>query len=114
MTCCSHWQLSSTELRNQTKLEQVSNTIDTFGEVENKLKSLKKWELFKSRFLKIFGSNNTFVTVDDIVEFINEFIATDGTLNNDEEQEIVSGLSQKDKISELTNALMMKYRTAKV
>ena len=100
-------------IRNQTKLEQVSNTIDTFGEVENKLKLLKKWELFKSRFLKIFGSNNTFVTVDDIVEFINEFIATDGTLNNDEEQEIVSGLSQKDKISELTNALMMKYKTAK-
>ena len=100
-------------IRNQTKLEQVSNTIDTFGEVENKLKLLKKWELFKSRFLKIFGSNNTFVTVDDIVEFINEFISTDGTLNNDEEQEIVSGLSQKDKISELTNALMMKYKTAK-
>lgn len=100
-------------IRNQTKLEQVSNTIDTFGEVDNKLKLLKKWELFKSRFLKTFGSNNTFVTVDDMVEFINEFLATDGTLNNDEEQEIVSGLSQKDRISELTNALMLKYKTAK-
>lgn len=100
-------------VRNQTKLEQISNTIDSFGEVDNKLKLLKKWELFKSRFLKIFGSNNTFVTVDDIVEFINEFLSTDGTLNNDEEQEIVSGLSQKDRISELTNALMLKYKTAK-
>jgi len=100
-------------VRNQAKLEQISNTIDSFGEVDNKLKLLKKWELFKTRFLKIFGSNNTFVTVDDIVEFINEFISTDGTLNYDEEQEIVSGLSKKDKISELTNALMMKYKTAK-
>ena len=100
-------------VRNQAKLEQISNTIDSFGEVDNKLKLFKKWELFKSRFLKIFGSNNTFVTVDDIVEFINEFISTDGSLNYDEEQEIVSGLSKKDKISELTNALMMKYKTAK-
>lgn len=88
-------------VRNQAKLEQISNTIDSFGEVDNKLKLLKKWELFKTRFLKIFGSNNTFVTVDDIVEFINEFISTDGSLNYDEEQEIVSGLSKKTKSQNL-------------
>lgn len=83
------------------------------------MKLLKKWELFKSRFLKIFGSNNTFVTVDDIVNFINEFILTDGTLNKnendkDEDGEIVAigvELTEKDKISELTRALMEKYKT---
>ena len=102
-------------IRNQTKLEQVSNTIDTFGEVGNKLKLLKKWELFKQRYIKTFGSNNTFVTVDDIVNFINEFISTDGTLNKDEDEEIVAigvELTEKDKISELTKALMEKYKTA--
>jgi hypothetical protein len=61
-------------IRTDWKIEQIANTVDNFGQVDNKLLLLKKWELFKSEFLKTFGTNNSLITVDDIIAFIDDFI----------------------------------------
>jgi len=98
-------------VRNSTKLEQIANTIDPFGEVGNKLKLLKKWNLFKTRYIKVFGKDNSSITVDDIIEFMNEFLEDGGKVTEEEEKEDLP-LSDKERISELTKALMVKYRTA--
>ena len=97
-------------VRNSTKLEQISNTIDNFGEVENKLKLLKKWGLFKTRFIKVFGNNNTTISVDDIIEFMKEFLNTDGKIK--EEEDDLDTPNEKEQITLLSKALMTKYRTA--
>ena len=61
-------------IRSSAKIEQISNTIDKFGEVSNKLKVLKKWNLFKTKFSRIFGINNPSLSVDDIISFIYSFL----------------------------------------
>jgi hypothetical protein len=61
-------------IRTDWKIEQIANTVDNFGQVDNKLLLLKKWELFKSEFIKTFGTNNSLITVDDVIAFIDEFI----------------------------------------
>ena len=65
-------------IRNETKIEQVCNSIDNLGTVENKLYLLKKWALFKKNFTKIYGINNTYITPIEIVDFMKEFIMNDG------------------------------------
>ena len=97
-------------VRNSTKLEQIANTIDPFGEVGNKLKLLKKWNLFKTRYIKVFGVNNSSITVDDIIAFMNEFLEDGGKVTEEEEKEDIP-LSEKERISELSKALMVKYGT---
>jgi hypothetical protein len=99
-------------IRNNTKLEQISNTIDPFGEVGNKLKLLKKWNLFKTRYIKVFGKDNYSITVDDIIAFMNEFLEDGGKVTEEEEKEDIP-LSVKERISELSKALMVKYGTKK-
>ena len=61
-------------IRNPSKIEQSSNSLDPFGEVENKFKLLKKWNLFKTTFIKTFGENNPSLSVTDIIDFIAEFL----------------------------------------
>lgn len=107
-------------VRNDSKLEQISNTIDPFGEVGNKLKLLKKWNLFKTKYIKVFGNNNSSITVDDIVEFINEFLGNNTSNmvveekeDSSDEESVVVPRDEKKEISELTKALMTKYQTAR-
>ena len=69
-------------IRNPSKIEQISNSLDPFGEVENKFKLLKKWNLFKTTFIKTFGENNPSIGVDDIIEFMAEFLENDGVITN--------------------------------
>jgi Txe/YoeB family toxin of Txe-Axe toxin-antitoxin module len=65
-------------IRNPVIIEQVANGIDTFGKVDNKLSLVKSWNLFKNKFVGIYGINNTKITADDIITFMNFF------LNNEE------------------------------
>ena len=69
-------------IRNPSKIEQISNSLDPFGEVENKFKLLKKWNLFKTTFIKTFGENNPSLGVDDIIEFMAEFLENNGVITN--------------------------------
>ena len=69
-------------IRNPSKIEQISNSLDRFGEVENKFKLLKKWNLFKTTFIKTFGENNPSLSVTDIIEFMAEFLENDGVITN--------------------------------
>lgn len=94
-------------VRDSSKLEQISNTIDKFGEVGNKLKLLKKWNLFKVKYIKVFGANNPNITVDDIVEFMKEFLSDGGESITPVSEKVY----EKNDISELTKALMFKYKT---
>jgi len=107
-------------IRNNTKLEQISNTIDPFGEVGNKLKLLKKWNLFKTKYIKVFGENNSSITTDDIILFINEFLANKLLEDEGDEESVVNYSSnskfkrdEKQEISELYKVLMNKYQTAR-
>ena len=65
-------------IRNPVIIEQVANGIDTFGKVDNKLSLVKSWNLFKNKIVGIYGINNTKITADDIITFMNFF------LNNEE------------------------------
>ena len=69
-------------IRNPSKIEQISNSLDPFGEVENKFKLLKKWNLFKTTFIKTFGENNPSLSINDIIEFMAEFLENDGVITN--------------------------------
>jgi hypothetical protein len=69
-------------IRNPVIIEQVSNGIDEFGKVDNKLALLKSWNLFKNKFVNVYGINNTKITADDIISFINFY------LDNEEEESI--------------------------
>ena len=80
--------------------------------VGNKLKLLKKWNLFKTRYIKVFGVNNSSITVDDIIAFMNEFLEDGGKVTEEEEKEDIP-LSEKERISELSKALMVKYGTTR-
>ena len=73
------------------------------------MKLLKKWNLFKTKYIKVFGDNNYSVTVDDIVEFINEFLGNtlheakekeNGESSSDEEESLAPVKTNKEKISE--------------
>ena len=61
-------------LRDNVKIESICNTIDPFGKVDNKVQLLKRWPLFKEKFTKMFGVNNTYITADDVLEFMKTFI----------------------------------------
>jgi len=55
-------------------IEQVANSIDEFGKVDNKLSLLKSWNLFKTKFVNVYGINNSKITADDIISFINFYL----------------------------------------
>ena len=68
-------------LRSEWKIESVISRIDRFGYVDNRLFLLKRWELFKTSFIKLFGVNNPDLSVSDIVAFINSFISKNGDVD---------------------------------
>ena len=45
-------------VRDPSKVEQIANEIDSFGEVANKMKLLKVFEAFKRKWLESFGSTS--------------------------------------------------------
>jgi len=106
-------------VRNDSKLEQISNSIDSFGEVTNKLKLLKRWNLFKTDYIKVFGNDNSSITSDDILLFMNEFLEEDEEPVKIEENVLSSSSSSsssrndKQAIKEISKMLMTKYQTAK-
>jgi len=71
-------------IRNPSIIEQVANGIDGFGEVDNKLSLLKSWNLFKTKFINVYGVNNTKITADDIISFMNFY------LDNEQDEETPS------------------------
>ena len=42
---------------------------------------MKRWELFKTSFIKLFGVNNPDLSVSHIVAFINSFISRNGDVD---------------------------------
>ena len=107
-------------IRNPSKIEQISNSLDIFPEVENKFKLLKKWNLFKTTFVKTFGENNATITVDEIIEFMREFLRNDGVVTTVRNitQKLVKNtqpvntqpISTKEQdIADLTQQLLQKY-----
>jgi hypothetical protein len=60
-------------IRDDIKIEQVANSIrDNELEVKNEI--LKKFPLFRKKFLDIYGLNNPVISVSDIKTFIDAFI----------------------------------------
>ena len=117
-------------IRNPSKIEQISNSLDPFGEVENKFKLLKKWNLFKTTFIKTFGENNPSLGVDDIINFMAEFLENDGvitnvrnvpkqpvkkSINKPVKQPVKQPLTPEEQaIEELAEDLLIKYPTFKL
>jgi hypothetical protein len=60
-------------IRDDAKIEQVANSIRD-DEIEIKNEILKKYPLFRKKFLDIYGLNNPAVNVVDIKTFIDAFI----------------------------------------
>ena len=56
---------------NETKIEQVCNSIDKFGQVVNKEFLLKHWPSFKTKFEKTDRLNNTVLSSINIRNFMN-------------------------------------------
>ena len=69
-------------IRSEWKIESVISRIDRFNFVDNRLFLLKRWELFKTSFIKLFGVNNPNVEVNDIVAFMNSFIDGNGNIDD--------------------------------
>ena len=63
-------------IRDPVLIEQVINSLDSFGEVDNKAILLKSWNLVKSKFLQTYGANNKNITVNDIIAFFQFFLET--------------------------------------
>jgi hypothetical protein len=84
-------------IRNPVIIEQVANGIDTFGKVDNKLSLVKTWNLFKDKFVNVYGLNNTKITADDILTFMNFYLrneeSTSDELPDYIKQEIVKEIS---------------------
>jgi len=76
-------------IRNPSIIEQVINGIDEFGKVDNKLALLKSWNLFKTKFINVYGVNNTKITADDILSFMNYY------LDNQAEEEAPSYIKKE-------------------
>lgn len=70
-------------IRVPYKIDQVCNGVDDFGEVDSKLQILKKWPLFKKRFIETYGEGNSLITADDILGFIRVFLK-DGDFGADD------------------------------
>lgn len=60
-------------IRDDVKIEQVANSIRD-DEMEIKTEILKKFPLFRKKFLDIYGLNNPVVSKTDILTFIDAFI----------------------------------------
>ena len=59
-------------IRNDVIIEQVANRI-TDDEKEIKTEILKKFPLFRKKFIEIYGLNNSVVSAPDIITFIEAF-----------------------------------------
>jgi hypothetical protein len=97
-------------IRTDWKIEQVANSVDNFGEIYNKLDILKRWELFKTNFLKMFGENNSLVSVDDILEFIYNFLNENYPINV-KQSGINPTLMSVEEFEALYKDDMLKYLT---
>ena len=67
-------------IRSDVIIEEVANELKMDGDQEEqraKLDVNKKFALFKSAFITIFGKNNASLKAGDIVEFIHEFVKGD-------------------------------------
>jgi hypothetical protein len=77
-------------IRDDVKIEQVANSIRD-DEIEIKNEILKKFPLFRKKFLDIYGLNNPAVSVSDIKTFIEAFVRSlvgnDAMLNILKEEE---------------------------
>ena len=70
-----NFKLKMRELvRNEVIIGQVSNRIDDFGQIENKMKILKTFPKFKKYFLEKYGFNNEQITPELIVDEITKYI----------------------------------------
>ena len=61
-------------VRNEVVIGQVSNRIDDFGQIENKMKLLKTFPKFKKYFIEKYGFNNKQVTPQVLIEEIEGYI----------------------------------------
>jgi len=62
-------------IRDPVLIEQVINSLDggNYDNVERRSEILKKWALFKKKFLELYGYNNEYVKLNDIMEFVDNF-----------------------------------------
>ena len=95
-------------VRDPSKVEQIANEIDSFGEVANKMKLLKVFEAFKRKWLESFGSTSSLLNVDEIIELIYEFL-DERDQTKIKEEGIVSTISEKDLIQRIKKELIDKY-----
>lgn len=61
-------------IRDEIIIGQVSNRIDNFGQIENKMKLLKTFPKFKKYFIEKYGFNNKQVTPQVLIEEIEKYI----------------------------------------
>jgi hypothetical protein len=91
-------------IRSDVKIEQICNELDPFNQVDNKLQLLKRWPKFKTEYEKIYGLNNSSVSVDDIIAFIKLFIISDGEIEYTKIKELLHAqLQEHQKHSFLSN-----------
>jgi hypothetical protein len=70
-----NFKLKMRELvRSEVIIGQVSNRIDDFGQIENKMKILKTFPKFKKYFLEKYGFNNEQLTPELIVDELRQYI----------------------------------------
>ena len=58
-------------IKNASKIDQVCNTIDELGKIDNKAQLLKIWTYVKTKFLSLYGFDNKAVSPTEIVELFN-------------------------------------------
>lgn len=89
-------------VRDDVKIEQVSNRIGR----DDKEEILKKFPLFKKKFIELYGVNNPAIKAPDIITFIEAFIKSskgdDALLNylgavEEKEPEYTLELAEKDR-----------------
>lgn len=99
-------------IRDDAKIEQVANSIKDI-DIEIKNEILKKFPLFKRKFIEIYGLNNPSVEANDIKTFIDAFIKSskgeDSLLNYLERKEteysVEKAEQDKSKVLIITNPL---------
>ena len=56
-------------IRDPVLIDSVTNSIDPLDDVTNKLSLIKKWPLFRKKFIDIFGAFPKKIKTSDIIIF---------------------------------------------
>lgn len=99
-------------IRKPSIIEQVANSIDSFGNVDNKLKLLKQWNEFKTKFVKVYGINNTHITVDEILEYMRGYLGNN--LPEEEEEQETERLKSVEEIGKKPENIAINELTLQV